>query len=240
LKKILTKTLFVLVILFAAVLVCAQDSGQYMDDAKFILGRDAVAPTKNAAAQEAYVTGTSYMQKNKFNEAESYLLNAIKLDPEYVDAMDHLGIVYRRQGRFKEAQEIYLRSLYINENNPVPWQNLALVYRNLKEFDEAIVCYEKLGLLDPDDPESDYGLGEVERILGNYEKSIQHFNSAIKKYMLTFSEYVYDAYYYQGLNYYDIDDYAKALQYFKLAQEEYSDSADLKRLIKATERLLED
>ncbi|MDR1025553.1 MAG: tetratricopeptide repeat protein [Treponema sp.] len=91
--------------------------------------RPMVAPSNNEQAMQAYTIGSRFLDENNLTEAERYLTEAIKLDPLFVDAMDHLGMVYRRQNRLDEAEEMYLRSISINDKNAVPYQNLAIVYK---------------------------------------------------------------------------------------------------------------
>ena len=66
-------------------------------DDSTVIEKEMVTPTENTEAREAYNIGTNLLRQNHFEEAEQYLLKAIELDPNYVDAMDHLGLAYRNQ-----------------------------------------------------------------------------------------------------------------------------------------------
>jgi tetratricopeptide (TPR) repeat protein len=176
------------------------------------------APTANNEAMIAYNEGTRLMNENRLDEAETYLKEAVRLDPLFVDAMDHLGLVYRKQNRFPEAEAMYLQSIAANKNNTVPYQNLAVLYRLQNRLNEALELYKKMREIDPENPESYYGIGLLFYIVDDHEKSIVFFNEAIKKYMVKNSAYVYDAYYYQGLNYYYLEKYDEALIFLDAAQ----------------------
>lgn len=213
---------------------CATTGGgtEYADDAKFVPEREMVAPSQNKEAVKAYNKGTELMNAGKFNEAEPYLQKAIELDPLYVDAMDHLGIVYRRQKRYEDAKNMYLRSIGINDKNLVPYLNLAIVYRNLGQPRDALELYIKVTELDPEDPEGYYGIGELLQEIEEYEKSIVAFDKAIEKYNAKKSILVYDAYFYQGLNYYHLENYEAALEYLELAKKYHSNNKQLDALIR--------
>lgn len=223
-------------IIFAAVLLAScTTTGQgtdYANDAKLISPTAMVAPTDNPEARDAYNKGSQLMNAGKYNEAEPYLLKAVELDPKFVDAMDHLGIVYRRQKRYEDAEKIYLRSLSINDRNSVPYVNLGLVYRNLNRFDDSLRMYAKLIEIEPDNPEGYYGAGELFLMAQDYENSIACFKTAEELYTKQKSVLVYDAYYYLGFNYYYLEDYDEALRYLELARQYHKNNQQLENLIK--------
>jgi tetratricopeptide (TPR) repeat protein len=177
-----------------------------------------VAPSNSEQAMQAYTKGTDLLRKNKLEEAEKYLLEAIDLDPFFVDAMDHLGMVYRRQNRLDEAEEMYLRSISINDRNIVPHQNLAVVYRLKNRLNDALELYKKMASIDENNPESYYGIGELFYIVGDYEKALPFFDKAIELYIDQNSTIVYDAFYYKGMIYYRMNNYDEALKYLEEVQ----------------------
>jgi tetratricopeptide (TPR) repeat protein len=221
--------LFTLII----VLITGYAAGQENEpaDTKMIL-QEQVAPSSNKEAMEAYNIGTRLLGENELSKAESYLKKAIALDPLFVDAMDHLGIVYRRQKKYRQAEAIYLKSLEINANNPVPYINLALVYRDQNRLNDAFESYKKLIAIKPNDPEPYYGMGELYRMSEDYENAILSFATAVEKYKLINSEYIYDAYYYLGIIYYEMERYDDALRYLNMVKEKYPKNTQLLNLIK--------
>jgi tetratricopeptide (TPR) repeat protein len=158
------------------------ENGLMGEDIKIASTSPMVAPTENVQAMVAYNKGTFLLKKNELNEAEKYLKEAIDLDPFFVDAMDHLGLVYRRQSRYNEAEKIYLRSIEINKENATPHQNLAIVYRLQNRLNDAFEQYLQIMEIDSNNPESYYGIGELYHLTGDYQKSIVYFDEAIKKY----------------------------------------------------------
>jgi tetratricopeptide (TPR) repeat protein len=177
-----------------------------------------IAPSNNEQAMQAYTIGSKLLRENNFNEAESYLKEAIELDPLFVDAMDHLGMVYRRQNRLDEAEEMYLRSISINDKNLVPYQNLAVVYRLKNKLNDALEMYKKMVNIDENNPEPYYGIGELFYIVEDYKKSLPFFDKAIELYIEQNSIVVYDAFYYKGMIYYRMGNYDDALKYLEEVQ----------------------
>ena len=172
----------------------------------------------NEDAMAAYVTGSHLMSQNRLAEAEKYLLEAVALDPQFSDALDHLGVIYRRMNRLAEAEEMYLRSIMVNSNNTVPYINLAVVYRMQGRLNDAYGLYSKLIEINPYETEGYYGIGELFYITDNYEASLHFFNIAIELYKANDSPYVYHAYYYKGMIYYMTKNYEEALIYLENIQ----------------------
>lgn len=174
--------------------------------------------TENVQAMAAYILGTNLMRQNELDLAEKLFIEAISLDPKFVDAIDHLGIVYRRQNRLEEAEAMYLRSIELNKENTVPFINLAVIYRIWGRLNDAFQLYSHVVQIQPNYPEGYYGMGEWLYIAGNYEYAIAFFDRAIELYNEINSPVVYDAYYYKGMILYSFNEYDEALYYLEEAK----------------------
>jgi len=192
---------------------------------------EVIAPSKNEQATSLYNLGSRCLRENRLEEAEKYLKEAIDLDPLFVDAMDHLGMVYRRQNRFPEAEEIYLKSIEINNTNKVPYQNLAIVYEMQNRLNDAFELYKKIIQLDENDPEGYYGIAGLFLNVEEYQKAIPYFDKAIELYIYNNSPYVYDAFHGMGLAYYKMNEYDEALMYLEEALIGMPNNAGIEKLI---------
>jgi superkiller protein 3 len=190
-----------------------------------------IAPSNNEQAMRAYTTGSKLLWENNLNEAEGYLKKAVELDPLFVDAMDHLGMVYRRQNRLDEAEAMYLKSISINDKNIVPYQNLAVVYRLKNRLNDALEMYKKMAGIDENNPESYYGIGELFYMVRDYEKAILFFDKAIELYLDQDSPVVYDAFYYKGMIYYRMNNYDEALKYLEEVQKADPNNKTVEQII---------
>jgi tetratricopeptide (TPR) repeat protein len=193
---------------------------------------EVVEPTKNEKARETYNMGTNLLNENKLDEAEKYLKESIDLDPIFVDAMDHLGIVYRRKNNLRKAEEIYLKSMEINKENKVPYMNLAVIYIQQNRLNDAFELYKILIQIDKDDPEPYYGIGDLFYEIGNYENSMPFLDKAIELYINQKSPYVYDAFCLKGKIYYKIGGYDEALKYFEQVEKGIKDDKMIENINK--------
>jgi tetratricopeptide (TPR) repeat protein len=227
-------SLFVIVsfiILGSTTIVKADSEGDQSMDIKSDFLNPIVAPSENEQAIFAYNIGTQHLMENNLDDAEKYLKEAIDLDPLFVDAMDHLGMVYRRQNRLFEAEEIYLKSIEINEGNKVPYQNLAIIYKTQNRLNDAFELYKTMIKIDQNDPEPYYGIGGLFYMVGEYENSMIFFDKAIELYININSPYVYDAFFYKGLIYYRMNEYDEALKYLEEARKGNQNNETLERTI---------
>jgi tetratricopeptide (TPR) repeat protein len=184
-------------------------------------------PTENEEVMVAYNTGTHLMRQNRLNEAEIFLLEAIELDPTFVAAIDHLGIIYRRQNRLDEAEVMYLRSIEINSMNIVPFLNLAIIYRIQSRLNDAFELYRHVVNTHPNNPEGFFGIGAIFFVVENYEDSMAFINRAIELYMELNSPLIYNAFYYKGMIYFRTGDYDEALFYLEASRRGNPDNESL-------------
>jgi tetratricopeptide (TPR) repeat protein len=210
-------------------------NNNYESQIKLILSGESYG-TKNEKALTVYNKGLKALDANDLKTAQNNFLEAIKIDPLFVDAIDYLGITYRRLGEYEKAEKEYLKSIDINPKNFVPYANLALIYLFQKKFEESIQMYSQMIELDSENPESYYGIGIVYSNMEEYELSVKYINKAIEKYEAAKSDYVYDAYFAQGENYYIIGDDIKALKYYKKALKANPQNSYLLNMIKGLEK----
>jgi tetratricopeptide (TPR) repeat protein len=199
--------------------------------------RNMVSKVDNEAAMKAYQSGTRFMHANQLAEAEENLLKAIELKPDFVDALDHLGIVYRKQQQYPKAEKVYLRSIELNPENTVPYINLALIYSLQDKTEQTIRVYEDIMRRFPDDPESYYGLGQMYFQKGDHEKSVGYLDQAIEKYQALNSPYIYDALVGQAENHYILEHHEKALLYYRQLRLAHPDIEHFKERIEELEKL---
>lgn len=173
-----------------------------------------VSPTPYDDAADAYNKGLDYLHSYDNANAEKYFLKALEIDPNFVDAMDNLGVAYRRQGKLEQAEEIYLKSMSTRGNNDVPYTNLALVYIDQGRYQDALNLYLELLDIMPDSVEGNYGLGNLLLQFGYYDNALYYFNIALQIYIEQDSPYMVDAVRSIALCYYCAQDYENAQKWF--------------------------
>jgi hypothetical protein len=92
--------------------------------------------------------------KNAFDakddvEAEKrHLENAIRLAPNYEEALNNLGLIYSRTQQYNEAEVLYERAVAANPGSTVARLNLAATFLQLKQYEPAL--RENLRVLESD------------------------------------------------------------------------------------------
>ena len=73
--------------------------------------------------------GIDCMQNRQFDDAQRYLLYAIRTDPVYADAYNGLGTLYGRQGRYELAIANYKKALEIDPEHRQAKKNFEIITR---------------------------------------------------------------------------------------------------------------
>ncbi len=96
-------------------------------------------------AQKYFAEGMEHLNWDRFTEAESSFLNAIKEEPSYTDAMEKLADVYEMTARFDNAYETMTKLISLNPKN-IQYTNLRMAKLCLAtyHFDEGLNIIEKL------------------------------------------------------------------------------------------------
>lgn len=182
-------------------------------------------PSDIPEASTAYNQALDFENAGDSESAMQSYREAIRLDPEYCDAMDNLALLLKQAGNYEEAVTLYQQSLAVYPDGYVAHLGLGNAYVQLNEYDNAIAEFETLVKLFPDDPEGYYGLGSVYFDLGEYQISLTQFQQAEEIYKALNSDYIVDAQLYIGYNYTMLEDYETGRNYLELAYPYFQESA---------------
>ena len=97
-----------------------------------------------------YNLGVAYLNLEKFNNAETALLEAEKLHPEFDKILINLGVVYQRTSNLSEAVIMFKRSLPYTDTPQIVYYNLAVIEINRSNRDEALRYLDKALMEDPE------------------------------------------------------------------------------------------
>lgn len=201
----------------------SEEQGKEPIEAKILPPSEMVAPSDNPEAALAYSNGTTLMYAGRYEEAEPYFRKAIQLDPEFIDAYDHLGLTLRHLGRPEEAIVILKQSISLMPENIVPYSSLCLSYRDIGEYQNALDTANTAIMNIPDNPEGYYQAGELLYMFGYYEQTIGYIAKAAQLYLEQDSDLIYDATFILGLSYYKLNDFANAETYLGFTLQGYPD-----------------
>lgn len=83
------------------------------------------------------------IKKNNYADANSQLLNAIRLDKKNDKAWTNLGFIQYSEKKYSEAKASFERAINLNPNQDLAYNNLSLVYANENNFAKAIELSDK-------------------------------------------------------------------------------------------------
>lgn len=132
--------------------------------------------------------GFCYRKKGPehYVHAESFLRNALTLNPNDFDALGMLGGLCKRDGDFKKALEHYEAAFAIEPFHSYPLVTLGAIHAAMGNFKESERFYKKLTVLcekQITNQEQDYWtylcLGEVAAVQRNIDNAKQHYETAL-------------------------------------------------------------
>lgn len=149
--------------------------------------------SKNKNAQNSYVIGKDFMEKNDYKMAVESFQMAIKEDPTFVLALDDIAVSYRQLNDYDSAIKYYNKSLEVYPEGSFALMNIGVVYTFKSDYKTAISYYEKLIQYHPDNAEGYFGVGKNYIMLNDDEKALENIFIAHVIYTNEKSEYVKDS-----------------------------------------------
>jgi len=95
-------------------------------------------------------TGIAYHQLMDLEQAKKWYERAVKLNPEYAEAINNLGTIFYSQKSYRRAINQYRRSLRIQPENASVLSNLGTAFFARKNYQEAFTMYQKALEIDPE------------------------------------------------------------------------------------------
>ncbi|MCH8028372.1 MAG: tetratricopeptide repeat protein [Candidatus Dadabacteria bacterium] len=128
-----------------------------------------------------YITyGIDLYYKGEHEQALKAFEKALRINPDFADALNNRGSALRQLKRYEEALKAYEKAIEINPDYAEAWSNKAAALLNLKRPDEALLHSDKAVELDPKSAGAWYNRacayslkGEKENALPDLAKSIE-------------------------------------------------------------------
>jgi tetratricopeptide (TPR) repeat protein len=126
--------------------------------------------------------GKILLDRQDFGLAETYVLKALTLQPNYNLALGNLGDVYMATGRFEQAIDMFRRALAADPNNAKNADyhfDMAKCLAQLARYSEAEQSYHQTLAIQPNDPEAHNDLGNIALVRGNLRQAEEHYARAV-------------------------------------------------------------
>ncbi|HVS32500.1 MAG TPA: tetratricopeptide repeat protein [Thermoanaerobaculia bacterium] len=119
-----------------------------------------------AIPQAFFLLGTIFYEKGQLERAIRSFQGALKLDPDYEEAIYHLGLCYLDRNWNRKAIECFQEALELNPNK--------------MEYQQAVTIYEGISGHTPLEGPAAAEFGEAETLVnqGNYSEALDHYRRA--------------------------------------------------------------
>ncbi|CAD8121122.1 unnamed protein product [Paramecium sonneborni] len=128
-----------------------------------------------------YQLGVAHYQKNCFVTALQNLVQAIKLDPKYIIAIQKLGDIFYDLKLYKKALKNYEKILRIDGLNYKAIYSKGLIYFELNDIEKAQVCFEKCILLQPHNSMPYFNKGVIFLQNSDYKEALKNFKQSLNR-----------------------------------------------------------
>ncbi len=124
--------------------------------------------------------GDALMQSGQISDALEHFQEAVRLEPDYVEAINNTGNAHLVLGRPDEAIASYRMALAIAPDNAEVHYNCGTVLQQQKRWDEAIHHYQSALKIKPNFAPAHNNCGLALRASGRKEEAIEHFEQAVQ------------------------------------------------------------
>lgn len=141
--------------------------------------QDCVAKSPNKARPHNNY-GLALFNAGKTNDAIAQYKTALKINPDYIEAIGNLGFAYQALGNTYAAIDYYEQYLKHDKNHEKALNNTGILYAQLGRFNKAKFYFNSVLDINPRHADAHNNLGNVLAALGQDNEAIQHFKESLK------------------------------------------------------------
>jgi len=135
---------------------------------------------ENLTLNEAFELAVKNHQKNNIKDAQIYYRKVLELDPNYINALNNIGVIFQGLGKKQRAKECFEKAIKINPNYADAYYNLGNIFKDLGKNQKAKEFFEKAIEINPNYADAHNNLGNVFKDSGNLQKAKEFFEKAIE------------------------------------------------------------
>jgi tetratricopeptide (TPR) repeat protein len=133
-----------------------------------------------AAARQLFKTGVSLLEKNEYAAAVEQLEQAIKIFPDYYDALDALGCHFVRNKEYLRSLQPLIKAVGLNPRSFSSYYSLGYAAFKLDQLREAAEASLAATVLQPDSLNAQLLYGTVSRLSGSNDIAMASLRKAEK------------------------------------------------------------
>ena len=119
-------------------------------------------------------------QKKNFLIAKNLYNEILKIDPNFIDALNNLGIISKELGEHQKAESYFQKTIEIDPNFIDALNNLGIISKELGEHQKAESYFQKAIKIDPNFKTALNNLGLMFKELGEHQKAINCYKKLIE------------------------------------------------------------
>ena len=135
---------------------------------------------KDLTIEETFNLAVKNHQESKTDIAQELYNQVLEIDPNYVNALNNLGVIHQDLGELEKSKECYEKVISIDPNYANAYYNLGNIFKDLEENQKAKECFEKAIKINPNYVDAYNNLGTIFKELGEYQKAKECFEKAIE------------------------------------------------------------
>ncbi len=124
--------------------------------------------------------GQTLFTQNRLEEAEKHYLEAVRLEPDYADALCNLGTLFSSQKKKEQAFLFLRKALAIDPKFAIAHNNLGALLADTGKFEEAVGHYQETLELGFKDAGVYCNLGIALAQIGKYDEAVINLEEALQ------------------------------------------------------------
>ena len=163
-------------IVLSVLAVCTYFQQQYWKDTITVFQHALAVTNDNYNAH--FLMTKELLEQGRIDEAIQHNTQALRIKPDYIDALSGLGAALHQAGRVDEAVVYYKKAIEIDPRTFEANANLGVALASKGKFNEAIEHYE-IALKTMDTPRIHHNYAQALFNLGQFPQSITEYRKAL-------------------------------------------------------------